>query len=91
LASFEKGAKEATERKSAGASQLTTNRTISHLTDPRPRPAEREPQKGQPNMTSKTTTKATSPKTNGKQSRKKSYQRAAKLIYGSAIKTYGNP
>jgi hypothetical protein len=42
-------------------------------------------------MTSKTTTKAASTKTNGKQSRKKSHQRAAKLIYGSAIKTYGNP
>jgi hypothetical protein len=42
-------------------------------------------------MTSKTTTKAASPKTNGKQSRKKSHQRAVKLIYGSAIKTYGNP
>jgi hypothetical protein len=42
-------------------------------------------------MTSKTTTKATSPKTNRKQFRKKSHQRAAKLIYGSVIKTYGNP
>jgi hypothetical protein len=42
-------------------------------------------------MTSKTTTKATGPKTNGKQFRKKSHPRAATLIYGSAIKTYGNP
>jgi len=42
-------------------------------------------------MTSKTTTKTASTKTNGKQSRQKSHQRAAKLIYGSAIKTHGNP
>ena len=42
-------------------------------------------------MTSKTTTKAASPKTNGKQPRKKSHPRAAKLIYGSVIKKYGNP
>ena len=42
-------------------------------------------------MTSKTTTKAASTKTNGNQSQKKSHQRAAKLIYGSVIKTYDNP
>jgi hypothetical protein len=42
-------------------------------------------------MTSKTTMKAASPKTNRKQSRKKSHQRAARLIYGSVIKKYGNP
>jgi len=42
-------------------------------------------------MTSKATTKAASPKTNRQQFPKKSHQRAAKLIYGSAIKTYGNP
>jgi hypothetical protein len=71
LASLEKGAKEATERTSAGASRLTTNRTISRLTTPRPRPAAREPTKGQPNMTSKTTTKAASPRTNRKKSQKK--------------------
>ena len=39
-------------------------------------------------MTSKATTKAASPKTNRQQFPKKSHQRAAKLIYGSAIKRY---
>jgi len=42
-------------------------------------------------MTSKTTTKTASTKTNRKQFGKKSHQGAAKLIYGSVIKTYGNP
>jgi hypothetical protein len=51
----------------------------SHLTTPRPRPAARESQKGQLNMTSKTTTKATR-KNSLQQSRKNSRKHSLEKI-----------